>query len=671
MLELVGVTVSYRQQGRQLCALRQLSLQLRSGELYGLVGESGSGKSTLALAALRALPASARVTGTVRIAGEMVYRLAPKALRQLWRQRVKYVPQNPLPALNPSRRVGWQLAEAIDPLRPRRVSRQRLAEALAQVGLEPERVARSYPHELSGGMQQRLMIAMALAGEPELLILDEPTTNLDVTTEATILELLRSLVARRQTAVLYISHNLGVIAQLCDRVGVLYAGELVEEAPTAALYRAPYHPYTRVLLRSLPQLGAAQRLQPIPGRAQLGALPEGCSFAARCPVALPACRSGQVPLVPFDETSGRRYSRCLRAAELAGGALKLPQLNAAVLRPERQGELVLRATNLSKRYALPRRRQLQAVEGVSLALRRGQTLGLVGESGSGKSTLARLIVGLEVADGGKLELFGQPLPLKLAARDRQALRRLQMVFQSSEMALNPHRTVGDILRRPLRRLQGMSRAEAAVAARELLEAVKLDTAYLERLPGELSGGERQRVAIARAFAAAPELLILDESVSGLDVSVQAAILNLLAELQKQRGTSYLFVSHDLAAVSYLADTVAVMYLGRLMELTSSAALLSPPHHPYTEALLAALPRAQPGWRPPLRLAGEPPNPTERPRGCPFASRCPRVLGELCYSRPPPAQVTADGGRIDCHIPLDELAALQAPVLGVPDAELPA
>jgi peptide/nickel transport system ATP-binding protein len=686
-LELSNVTVAYRQQGRMLAALREVSLKLKPGQLYGLVGESGSGKSTLALAALRYLPDNARLMGgTVRLGGQDVYRLSRGALQKLWRERVKFVPQNPLPALSPSQRIRRQLAEAIRPQRPQQVPLERVLHALAQVGLaDPKRVASSYPHELSGGMQQRVMIAMALAGEPELLILDEPTTNLDVTTEATILDLVRKLTTDKRTAVLYVSHNLGVVAQLCDRVAVLYAGELLEDADTKALYQKSYHPYTLALLGAVPRLGqqkTERRLTPIPGGIPpLDALPEGCIFAERCPVAVPECRSGRIPLVPF-EGEVLRQSRCLRAAELAAGELQLPEPSAVATAVSAVAEsrVVLKMSGLRKQFRVPQtlldrlmgrpKRAVRAVDGVSLRLKQAQTLGLVGESGSGKSTLARLIVGLYPYDEGELELLSVPLKRELAARDKAALKRLQMVFQSSEEALNPYRTVGDILRRPFRKLAGMRYAEADAAARKLLAAVKLSEGYLVRLPGELSGGERQRVAIARAFATEPELLILDESVSGLDVSVQAAILNLLAELQLERGVSYLFVSHDLAAVSYLADRIAVLYLGHLMQVAATGELLNPPYHPYTEALLSAIPLAKPqphAWS--VRLKGEIPSPTDIPSGCRFHSRCPRYLGDICRTQEPPWQTTADGGRIYCHIPLDELKALQTPLVGERDAEL--
>lgn len=681
-LELDNVTVAYLRQGRMLKALREVSLTIQPGELYGLVGESGSGKSTLALASLRYLPENARLlAGTVRLAGQDIHQLPQEAVRKLWRERIKFVPQNPLPALSPSQKIRRQLAEAIRPLQPQRVRLERVVHELTQVGLaDPKRVAGSYPHELSGGMQQRVMIAMALASEPELLILDEPTTNLDVTTEAMILDLVRRLATEKQTAVLYVSHNLGVVAQLCDRVAVLYAGELVEDASTQALYRKPLHPYTRALFNSIPQLGqqkANLSLQPIPGRIPpLGALPAGCIFAKRCPVVKAECHTGRIPLVPFPDTASvSRQSRCLRADELAGGRLELPQSSEAVTKTSELSDeaVVLGVSGLRKRFSLPytlvnrlmgqARREIHALDGVSLTLNHGQTLGLVGESGSGKSTLARLIIGLYPYDEGGLELLSMPLKPNLAARDKEQIKQLQMVFQSSEEALNPYRTVGHILRRPFRKLAGMSYAEADAAALKLLAAVKLSAPYKERLPGELSGGERQRVAIARAFATQPELLILDESVSGLDVSVQAAILNLLSDLQLKQGTSYLFVSHDLSAVSYLADQIAVMYLGHLMQVDATKHLLAPPYHPYTEALLSAIPLAKPERdEVTVRLKGEIPSPTDIPSGCRFHTRCPRYLGDICRTQEPPWQETATGGRIYCHIPLSELTAAQTPLV---------
>ncbi len=678
LVEFDGVTVAYRRGRHWSRAVRGVDLRIRAGMTYGLVGESGSGKSTLALALLQVLPPNGRVVeGTIRYRGRVLADLTSDELRAFYRS-VALVPQDPLPSLNPARRIGRQIEEVVEPTgRSDAGTRSRSLEMLQAVGMaDPERVARSYPHQLSGGMQQRVLIAMALAGEPDLLVLDEPTTNLDVTTEATILDLVRDLVRDRDTAVLYVSHSLGVVAELCDRVAVLYAGELVEDAPTRELYDRPRHPYTQGLFDSVPRLGTNRRLvalRPIPGRIPSpSALPPGCVFAPRCPIAIDACRADQPPL----EAAGEGSVRCIRWRDIDAGSVD-PHQSAPPSRvstPVGEVDAVLDVARLRKHFPLRRslgellsgepQRAVRAVEDISVTVRRGHTLGLVGESGSGKSTTARAIVGLDPASAGTIELVGEPVALALGRRSQRAIRRLQMVFQSSDEALNPYRSVGATLRRPFRRLAGLSRSEAAERVTQLLKDVQLTGDYATRRPAELSGGEKQRVAIARSFAAEPEVLVFDESVSGLDVSVQAAILNLLNALQEERETGYLFISHDLAVVSFLADYVAVVYLGRVMESGPAERVLQPPYHPYTEALLSAIPLLDPGAeRSHIRLEGEVPSAVDTPSGCPFHTRCPRYLGDVCRDETPPWREAADAHGIYCHIPLEDLHASQAPAFG--------
>jgi peptide/nickel transport system ATP-binding protein len=575
-------------------------------------------------------------------------------------------------------RIGQQLAEALPAAANGRKPDVAVLDALAAVQIaDPPAVARSYPHQLSGGMQQRVMIAMALLGEPLLLVLDEPTTNLDVTTEAVILDLVRDLIRQRGASVLYVSHNLAVLAGICDRVAVLYAGELVEDAPVAGLYRRPLHPYTAGLLDSVPRLGVNRRqgaLLPIPGSVpRLEERPAGCVFAPRCPVAVDLCqqRPQLSPVAPDHRV------RCHRWAEIQSGAVALAGRGQTFEVTENlegrvvSGETVLAVRELTKRFDRPRSladllagrpgRQVRAVDGVSAQIGRGRTLGLVGESGSGKTTLARCIVGLAERSGGEVTLLDLPLAPALSQRDPVTLRRLQMVFQNPDEALNPYRTVGQTLTRTLSRLAGLGKAAAQQRAGQLLTAVKLDPGYLDRLPDQLSGGEKQRVAIARAFASQPDLLLFDESVSALDVSVQAAILNLLNELQRQQQTAYLFISHDLAVVAYLADDVAVMYLGQVVEAGPSQRIFDPPHHPYTEALLSAIPVLDPAAsRQRIHLEGDIPSAAAMPSGCRFHTRCPRFLGDLCVQQEPPWQDASGGHWIRCHIPAGELAVAATP-----------
>jgi peptide/nickel transport system ATP-binding protein len=676
-LKISDLTVSYRQGNQWLDAVRDVNLVIEPGQIYGLVGESGSGKSTLALAIMRYLSENGLVRqGTIELAGKNLLALNDSELRQVWRKQIKLVPQNPLSSLNPSLRVGEQVAETLSASLADHEAGVKVVELLSMVHLaDPERVAQDYPHQLSGGMQQRVMIAMALSGEPALLILDEPTTNLDVTTEAVILDLLEELIQKRQTAVLFVSHNLNLVARFCDRVAVLYAGELVEDAAVADLYRQPLHPYTQGLLDSAPRLGQSKyqaQLAPISGSIpQLDDLPQGCVFTPRCPLAVEQCTRERPTLdIPVE---GRQV-RCHRWPEILAGtaSARQPTQLAGISKNGLAVPVVLDVQEVKKSFPLRRSLgqvlsgqpapQIKAVDGVSLQARRGKTLGLVGESGSGKSTLARCIIGLIERSDGEMSLLELPLARDLSQRDQKVLRQLQMVFQNPEEALNPYRTVGDTLRRTLTHLASYSQAKADEGVAQLLTAVKLSPAYADRLPSQLSGGEKQRVAIARAFASQPDLLLFDEAVSALDVSVQAAILNLLNELQREQGSAYIFISHDLAVVSYVADEIAVIYLGHLMEVGRTQEVLQPPYHPYTEALLSAIPLAEAlGQQSRIRLDGEVPSPINIPSGCRFHTRCPRYLGEICMTQEPPWRQGKNGHRIYCHIPLDELEQMQKPV----------
>lgn len=682
VLEIDRLTVGYRVADGWLEAVRDVSLEVYPGERLGVVGESGSGKSTLALAALRFLSANGAIrAGAVRLRGADLAGLTLRDLRTVWANDVRLVPQNPLAALNPSLRIGDQVAEAIRQSAGRRMSRaEARQQAIALLRMvrvaDPERVAQRYPHELSGGMQQRTLIAMALHGDPTLFVLDEPTTGLDVTTEAAVLDLLAELTkATARRATLFISHNLGVVARMCDRVAVLYAGELVEVAPSALLFTAPLHPYTAGLLDSLPRSGmrhTVRPLRPIPGAVPPPeARPAGCVFHPRCPLAIDRCHVERPPL----ETAGPgRQVRCHRWREVEQGVLCLDSSSSAVPSSEESanGKPILTLKGVSKQFPIRpgwtdrlagrSPKLVRAVDGVDLCLGQGRTLGVVGESGSGKTTLARCVVGLEERTSGDIRLVDTvdiPLAPGLERRAPAVLRRIQMVFQNPQEALNPYLTVGEALRRPLMRLGGLTRDEAEQRVVRLLEAVKLDASYAARYPAQLSGGERQRVAIARAFAADPDLILLDEAVSALDVSVQAAILNLLSDLRRRNGTTYLFITHDLGVVRYLADDVAVLYLGQVVEEGPVEAVLKPPMHPYTEALLSALPTLPPDPPPTrIRLEGETPAPTAIPTGCRFHNRCHRFIGSICVQEEPPWRDAGAGHRLRCHIPLEDLRTAQ-------------
>ena len=700
ILELERVTVSYHHGTARHDALREVSLRLEAGQTYGLVGESGSGKSTLAMATMAHLPDNATVSGRLAFAGMQLGELPPEEVGRVRGSRVSLVPQDPLSSLNPAHRIGRQLVEALGrhgvrgaPPPEGSELRGAAMRLLAEVGIgDAERVARAYPHQLSGGMQQRVMIAMALSTEPELLVLDEPTTGLDVTTEAVVLDLIANLIRRHQTSALYISHDLGVVAGVADRVAVLYAGELVEDGATARLFAQPLHPYTRGLLDSVPQIGTFKgdaSLTSMQGQIpRPGAPPPGCVFAPRCPLAEQRCHDARPDLEranPDRSADAPHHVRCHRWQEIAAGEAAvsyaveqpIPAEQPKHARATRPGVVAprLETDELRVGFAVPRRlsevlrgeprRRIQALDGASLAVAAGHTLGLVGESGSGKSTLANAVLGLvatgSVALEGRVTLGGQALSPRLASRSLAQLRALQLVAQNPYEALNPYLTVGEALQRPLRRLGGLTAAAARVRVAELLDDVGLDAGYRRRLPAQLSGGERQRVAIARAIAADTMVVLCDEPTSALDVSVQARIVELINRLQRERGTSYLFISHDLSLVGFVADWIAVVYLGHVVEAGPREEALRAPQHPYTEALLAAVPSvaAALGERAaPVRLSGEVPSPTERPTGCAFHTRCPRFLGEQCVREAPPVQQGVDGHRIACHIPLAELARLQ-------------
>jgi peptide/nickel transport system ATP-binding protein len=672
LLEIQNLTVAYRSEGAWLEAVRDVSLDLMPGQTYGLVGESGSGKTTLALAVMSFLPRGGTVrAGRIMFGGRDLVAQPESEMRKVWGSQMAMVPQDPLSSLNPALRIRDQLAEPLQQHLGMTAgqARARIEELLQMVEIgDPDRVAQSYPHQISGGMQQRVMIAMALSTKPRLLVLDEPTTSLDATTQATILDLVRHLIRASQASVLYVTHNLGVVAQICDRVAVMYAGELVEDAPTEAAYRKPLFPYTRGLWDSVPKLGENKRqvrLRPIQGSIpSLGDLPQGCVFRPRCPVAIERC--GTHP--PMFQPDTQRRTRCHRWKEIADGEIDpsqiLPDTEVASAAPL-SGEPVLSVDDLHVQFEGQRpfsawlrgkrTPPIKAVDGVSLEIESGHTLGLVGESGSGKTTIARALLGLSPATSGEMRLFGERLQSRLGDRTRTNLSRLQIVFQNPQEALNPYLTVEQTLVQPLRRLRGLPAAEASVAVDELLRAVELQPEHRFRLPSQLSGGEKQRVAIARAFAAQPDLLVADEPVTSLDVSVQASILNVLHELQLERQTGFLFISHNLAVVGFLSDWVAVIYLGELVELGRSQVIFDPPYHPYTEALLSAIPLIDPRARQEqVRLEGEVPSPADRPSGCPFHTRCPRFLGEVCVRERPPWRETAQGKRYFCHIPPEAL-----------------
>src|SRR5271166_5575187 len=661
-LSVSHLDVTYQVRGQDRLALRDVSFSIGRGESYGLVGESGSGKSTVALALVRYLPTNGRVSaGTISINGLDPLSMGRAALRDLRARTVSMVYQEPGRALNPSLRVGQQIAEVFQIAGESQGSAMQSAEEMlrkVQIA-DPSLVMRRYPHELSGGMAQRAVIAMALAVSPSLLILDEPTTALDATVESEVLDLVAALRLEFDTSVLFISHNLAVIAKMCDRVGVLYAGELLEEGPARAVFENPRHPYTVGLLRCIPRRGQRKdtdRLDSIPGFLPTpGLTVTGCIFAPRCGLAQDRCREEHPPFFAVDEV---RTSRCFFHEQ----APDLPRATpVSVAAPEADGtggtaDPLVVVERLSKTFA----GGVRALAGVDVSIQQGETLGLVGESGSGKTTLARVLLGLTAPDQGSVvTLHGKPLSADVRRRPREILRALQIVFQNPDSALNRRHTVRALISRPLSRLAGLSGARLRDRLEELIASVRLEDRHLPLRPSQLSGGLKQRVAIARAFGAGPEVVVCDEPTSALDVSVQAAILNLLADLQNKEQATYLFISHDLGLVRYLSDRIVVLYLGRVMEVGPAETVFAGPHHPYTEALFSAVPSLD-GQRPDrIRLQGEIPSAADPPSGCVFHTRCPRKLSTgVCESTEPPLLEGEPDHLIRCHIPLSELRVIQ-------------
>jgi peptide/nickel transport system ATP-binding protein len=658
LLSIRDLRVEYTTARGTVAAIQDFSLEIGKGESFGLVGESGCGKSTLIMAIMGYMGRNGRVAGgEILFEGQSLVRATAEELRRVRGGRIAIVYQEPATALNPSMTIGRQLMEV--PMAHTGASaadaRAQAARVLGDVHLpDADSVMRRYPHQLSGGQKQRVVIAMALLANPALLLLDEPTTGLDVTVEAAVLDLLNELREKYGTALFYISHNLGVIAQVCDRIAVMYAGKLVEDATAADLFAAPRHPYTRGLLGSLPRPGADKRSHPlvsIPGVVpSAGRAPDSCGFLTRCALAQPGlCDVAQVPL---QETISGHWVRCARWRDVAEPVDKPRATDLAAL----DDEIVVLARDVTREFAVGKRRLL-ANDRLSLTARRGHVLAVVGESGSGKSTFARVLAGLDTATGGTLTVLGDDVAAQpVRKRGATKVAAVQMVFQNPDGTLNPSHSAGYPLSRALRKF-GIARdsksAESRVAA--LFDMVRLPPSLRHALPRQLSGGQKQRIAIARAFAGNPEILVADEPVSALDVSVQAAVINLLLRIQAEQKTTLVFISHDLGLVRYLADEVVVMYLGKVMESGPVGALFEPPYHPYTEALLSAVPVPDPSIRTTrIRLEGEIPSPLNVPPGCRFATRCPRKLGPECDDTPPPARDAGHDHVIHCHIPLERL-----------------
>ena len=666
LLSVRDLAMGFASGRRVLPAVTGISFDVAAGETYALLGESGCGKSATALALMRLLPAAGRVLrGDIRLDGSELLSLPEVDMRRVRGSGMAMIFQEPATSLNPVMTIGRQIGEVLARSGglTADVLRSRAGKLLSAVGIaDPDRRLDEYPFQLSGGMKQRVMIAMALAGNPALLIADEPTTALDVTIQAQILDLLQDLQAERDMGILLITHDLGVVARMAHRVGVMYAGELVEEAPRAAFFASPRHPYTQALFAALPDLSArGARLATIPGQVpSLAAMPVGCRFAPRCAHVMPQCRESSPE---WRELAPGHRVRCFWEGE---AALRAPSETVSTVAGAIVAEEpapVIQVSDLQVHFPI-RRGLLQrtighvrAVDGVSLTLSPGKTLALVGESGCGKTTVGKALLQLIKPTGGSVQLDGREIAGLSRAEMRPLRRRLQMVFQDPFASLNPRMRVGEIIAEGMQALATTSRETLSDAITAMLAEVGLDAAAAGRYPHEFSGGQRQRIAIARALAVQPEILICDEPTSALDVSVQAQILNLLGDLQQRLGLAYLFITHNFAVVEHLAHEVAVMYLGRIVERGTVDEILNRPQHPYTRALLSAVPSPHPAGVEGgsegsgcsiIRLPGETPSPAKPPAGCHFHPRCAEA-SDLCRQSYPAETTLSPTRVVRCHL----------------------
>ena len=660
LLAVNDLHISFRSGQNRIKAVSGVDFIIHVGEMLALVGESGSGKTVTALSLLGLLPQPAAILerGQATFASVNLFQLSEKQWQDFRGNQISMIFQEPMTALNPVLTVGFQISEVLrrhQKLKGKALQ-QRCLELIQQVGLpDPEQRMKDYPHQLSGGMRQRVMIAIALACQPRLLIADEPTTALDVTVQAQIMELLNRLRQETGTAVLFITHNLALVSQYAERVAVMYGGQIVESAPNRELFSNPTHPYTRMLLRAMPQaVTRGQQLVTIEGSLNNNA--QGCPFAKRCPLALPACQELSPPEIRL---TANHTLRC----HLSGTVPALPSAAALPSDDPTQSNApneppVLQVTGLQVWFPVKAglfkrsTAQVKAVAGIDFSLYPGETLALVGESGCGKTSVGKALIRLLLIKAGEITLNSIHLEKMSPKKLRPLRKKIQMIFQDPFSSLNPRLMIGESIEEGML-LQniGETAEERLDLQKKLLQQVGLDEKMLNRYPHQFSGGQRQRIVLARALALEPEVIICDECTSALDVSVQAQILNLLKEIQRQHRLAYLFITHDLSVVSYLADRVAVMYLGKIVELGRMEDIFSATAHPYTRALLAAAPRLDANGIPKIHLEGDVPSPVSPPPGCPFHPRCPQAKAVCRLELPPETRLSATHS-CTCHFPLN-------------------
>jgi len=690
ILEIENLHISFFTKAGEIPAVMDFSCKVMPGEAMGIVGESGCGKSTVALGIMRDMGNRGRIVGgRIKFMGRDMGEMSDEELREIRGSKIAMIYQEPMASLNPAMKIGQQLMEV--PIVHEKVSRaeayDRALDMLKAVRLpDPERIMKAYPHQISGGQQQRIVIAMALLSKPALLLLDEPTTALDVTVEAGIVQLVKDLAKRFGTSMLFISHNLGLILETCDRITVMYSGEAVETGAVREVFDHMRHPYTQGLFRSIPLPGADKNERPliaIPGQLPLPhQRPRGCNFGPRCLHFVEGvCNAAEIPMFKV-EGRERHETRCTRYGEIDWHRLPADLKRHQPVTP---GRTVLKIDNLKKYYSLTANeifgagetRVVKANETLSFEARESETVAIVGESGCGKSTLAKILLGLETASGGSVMLGDKPIGnTGVEERDTRTISSIQMVFQNPFDTLNPSQSVGGQIMRTLEKFGiGKSDDERRARMLELLDLVKLPRAFATRMPRQLSGGQKQRIGVARAFAGKPKVVVADEPVSALDVSVQAAVTELLMDIQREAKTTMLFISHDLSVVRYIADRVVVMYLGHIVEQGRTDQIFSPPYHPYTEALLSAIPIADTSVvKKHIVLEGDIPSAVNPPPGCPFQTRCrhkTKVADGLCDREVPPIRDLGGGHLVKCHLSAEALAEME-PVISfkgrAPDAE---
>jgi len=658
ILDIQNLNVQFNTFDGKFSAVRDVSLTLRRNESIGIIGESGCGKSTLAFSIMRYLATNAETDGKLIFNGKDLMENTESEMDKIRGNRIAMVFQNPSTSLNPALTIGFQLDEVgimhqkLSKVQARKASLA--AMEMMNIG-DPKGTARRYPHQISGGIQQRICIAMAILCKPDIMILDEPTTALDVTTEAVILESIKDLKEKLNMSLIYISHDMGVINKVSEKIVVMYNGEVVEQGPKAKIFEHPSHPYTRALINCMPRGGVVKentKLNTIKGYVRRrGIVESGCPYAERCDARNDTCEAKYGMRSIRDE----HIAACDRAyAEDIEETIKKKRAPRVRAVAPKEPVTILGLENVHKIYGS--RRKVYAVNGIDVEVNSGTVMGIVGESGCGKSTTGHMVAGLYKPTKGKITFDGGDITQGWRQRSPETLKDIQLIFQNPGRSLNPSHTVEQIIGRPMKTLLHMkSREERKNKIISLLHKVDLGDEYLAKKPNQLSGGEQQRVAIARALSISPKMIVCDEPTSALDVSVQASVLNLLNDLQHDSEVTYLFISHDLNVINYLSDTIMVMYAGKICEYGKRDEVMSKPFHPYTEALLSAMPEVDPTkQKDPIRLEGGLPDPAKKPKGCPFAGRCHKQVGKICEEQYPPLVRFSDTHYYHCHIAKPEM-----------------